>query len=201
VKPHEFLIGALMLAVLVDAALAAPGPVSVTVTVDTSKPGPQIDGNIYGQFAEHPGRGIYERISVGEGSHIPKISGDRKDVVEALRKIHVPVLRWPGGCFADQYDWRGGIGPRATRPARINVNWGGVTDDNSFGTHEFLDFAELLGADAYLVGNVGSMAPRDMAQWLEYMTSTQQPSLVQERRKNGRDQPWQVKYFAIGNEA
>ncbi|MGA2562152.1 MAG: alpha-L-arabinofuranosidase C-terminal domain-containing protein [Steroidobacteraceae bacterium] len=200
-KLYEFVVGALILISFSASAVAAAVSVSVTVTVDTTKPGPQIDRNIYGQFAEHLGRGIYEGIWVGENSNIPNIKGYRKDVVDALKRIHVPVVRWPGGCFADQYDWRDGIGPRATRPVRINVNWGGVTDDNAFGTHEFLDFAELLGADAYVVGNMGSMSPRDMAQWLEYMTSAQDSSLAQERRKNGRDQPWQVKYFGIGNEA
>jgi alpha-N-arabinofuranosidase len=201
-KLHKSVVGAVLLVFLAASAMAAaPGSVSVTVAVDTTKPGPQIDRNIYGQFAEHLGRGIYEGIWVGQNSNIPNINGYRKDVVDALRKIHVPVVRWPGGCFADQYDWRDGIGPRATRPVRINVNWGGVTDDNAFGTHEFLDFAELLGADAYVVGNMGSMAPRDMSLWLEYMTSAQNSSLVQERRKNGRDQPWQVKFFGIGNEA
>jgi alpha-N-arabinofuranosidase len=200
-KLHKLVVGAMVWVALAASAVAAPGSVSVTVTVDTTKPGPQIDRNIYGQFAEHLGRGIYEGIWVGANSNIPNINGYRKDVVDALKKIHVPVVRWPGGCFADQYDWRDGIGPPATRPVRINVNWGGVTEDNAFGTHEFLDFAELLGADAYVVGNMGSMSPRDMAQWLEYMTSAQNSSLVQERRKNGRDQPWQVKYFGIGNEA
>jgi alpha-N-arabinofuranosidase len=132
------------------------------VTIDTSKPGRKIDRHIYGQFAEHLGRGIYEGVWVGENSKIPNIHGYRKDVVEALRKIHVPVMRWPGGCFADLYDWRDGIGPRAKRPVRVNVHWGGVTDDNSFGTHEFMNFAELVGADAYVSGNVGTMTPYDM---------------------------------------
>ncbi|HEY1877915.1 MAG TPA: alpha-L-arabinofuranosidase C-terminal domain-containing protein [Rhizomicrobium sp.] len=170
------------------------------VTIDTSKPGPEIDRHIFGQFSEHLGRGIYEGIWVGENSNIPNIHGYRKDVVEALRKIHVPVIRWPGGCFADLYDWRDGIGPRAKRPVRINVHWGGVTDDNSFGTHEFMDFAELVGADPYVSINVGSLPPYDAAQWVEYMTSSENASLANERRKNGRAQPWQLKYLGIGNE-
>jgi alpha-L-arabinofuranosidase len=170
------------------------------VAIDTAKPGPEIDRHIYGQFAEHLGRGIYEGIWVGENSKIPNIHGYRKDVVEALRKIHVPVIRWPGGCFADLYNWRDGIGPRAKRPVRINVHWGGVTDDNSFGTHEFMDFSELVGADAYVSLNVGSLAPYDAAQWVEYMTSDEKASLANERRKNGRSRPWQLKYLGIGNE-
>jgi len=170
------------------------------VAIDTSKPGPEIDRHIYGQFSEHLGRGIYEGIWVGENSKIPNIHGYRKDVVEALRKIHVPVIRWPGGCFADLYNWRDGIGPRAKRPVRINVHWGGVTDDNSFGTNEFMNFGELVGADPYVSLNVGSLTPLDAAEWVEYMTSYEHASLANERRKNGRSHPWQLKYLGIGNE-
>jgi alpha-N-arabinofuranosidase len=184
-------------------ALAAPANAQTAVahvTIDTSKPGPEIDRHIFGQFSEHLGRGIYEGIWVGENSKIPNIHGYRKDVVDALRKIHVPVIRWPGGCFADLYNWRDGIGPRAKRPVRINVHWGGVTDDNSFGTHEFMNFSELVGADPYVSINVGSLAPLDAAQWVEYMTSDENASLANERRKNGRAKPWQLKYLGIGNE-
>src|SRR5471032_3554465 len=170
------------------------------VTIDTSKPGVEIDRHIYGQFAEHLGRGIYEGVWVGENSKIPNIHGYRKDVVEALRHIHVPVVRWPGGCFGDLYAWRDGIGPRAKRPVRINVHWGGVTEDNSFGTHEFMNFAELIGADAYVSGNVGTMTPLDNANWMEYMTSSENSTLANERRANGRKQPWTIKYFGVGNE-
>jgi alpha-N-arabinofuranosidase len=170
------------------------------VTIDTSKPGVEIDRHIYGQFAEHLGRGIYEGVWVGENSKIPNIHGYRTDVVEALKHIHVPDVRWPGGCFGDLYDWRDGIGPRAKRPVRINVHWGGVTEDNSFGTHEFMNFAELIGADAYVSLNVGSLTPYDSAQWLEYMTSNEKSSLANERRKNGRAKPWTVKFVGIGNE-
>jgi alpha-N-arabinofuranosidase len=193
-------------AILVALALAVTGSAqsqstpSVDVSINTSEPGAVISRNIYGQFAEHLGTGIYEGIWVGEDSKIPNIKGYRKDVVEALKKIHVPVVRWPGGCFADLYNWRDGIGPRAKRPIRINVHWGGVTDNNAFGTHEFMDFAELIGADAYVSGNVGSLSPYDMAQWVEYMTSSENASLANERRKNGRAKPWNLKYFGIGNE-
>jgi alpha-N-arabinofuranosidase len=188
-------------ALLVMLPVGAQAQIAVAhATIDTSKPGPEIDRHIFGQFSEHLGRGIYEGIWVGENSKIPNIHGYRKDVVEALRKIHVPVIRWPGGCFADLYDWRDGIGPRAKRPVRINVHWGGVTDDNSFGTHEFMNFAELVGADPYVSINVGSLAPYDAAQWVEYMTSDEKASLANERRKNGRAAPWQLKYLGIGNE-
>jgi alpha-N-arabinofuranosidase len=192
------LLGAALLLALPVSAVAQTAQVSVTV--DTSKPGAEIDRHIYGQFAEHLGTGIYGGIWVGENSKIPNIHGYRTDVVEALKKIHVPVVRWPGGCFADLYNWRDGIGPRAKRPTRINVHWGGVTDDNAFGTHEFMNFAELIGADAYVSGNVGSLTPYDMAQWVEYITSDEKASLANERRKNGRDKPWQLKYLGIGNE-
>jgi alpha-N-arabinofuranosidase len=181
------------------AAAQAP-PVGVSVTVDLASPGPMIDRHIYGQFSEHLGTGIYGGIWVGPHSGIANINGYRRDVVEALRRIKVPVVRWPGGCFADLYNWRDGVGPSANRPVRINVHWGGVTENNEFGTHEFLNFAELIGADAYVSGNVGSMTPYDMAQWLEYMSSDSASSLAAERRRNGRDKPWQIAYFGIGNE-
>ena len=197
------MFGKILSGVLFLAAAAVPANAQTAVanvTIDTSKPGASIDRNIYGQFGEHLGRGIYEGIWVGEDSKIPNIRGYRKDVVEALKKIHVPNIRWPGGCFADLYDWRDGIGPRAKRPKRVNVHWGGVTEDNSFGTHEFMNFSELVGADAYVSLNVGSLTPYDSAQWLEYMTSDSQSSLVNERRKNGRAKPWTVRFVGIGNE-
>ncbi len=196
------MIGKLFCAALL-LALAAPAQAQIAtanVTIDTSKPGVEIDRHIYGQFAEHLGRGIYEGIWVGEGSKIPNTHGYRNDVVAALKAIHVPDVRWPGGCFGDLYDWRDGIGPRTKRPVRVNVHWGGVTEDNSFGTHEFMNFAELIGADAYVSLNVGSLSPYESAQWLEYMTSDSKSSLANERRRNGRAKPWNVKFVGIGNE-
>lgn len=192
------------MAAIAAISLALPASaqtVPVTVSIDTAKPGPVIERDVYGQFAEHLGRGIYEGVWVGEGSSIPNTNGYRTDVVEALRKIKVPSIRWPGGCFADEYDWRDGIGPRAERPVRINTHWGQVTEDNAFGTHEFLNFVELIGAEAYVAGNMGSMSPLEMGQWVEYMTSDSQSSLANERRKNGRDKPWKIKYFGVGNES
>ena len=179
---------------------AAPSQASVDVTVDLSKPGAPIARQIYGHFAEHLGRGIYEGIWVGTESKIPNIRGYRTDVVNALKRLEVPVIRWPGGCFADLYDWRDGIGPRAQRPTRINVHWGGVTDNNAFGTHEFMDFAELVGAEAYVSGNIGSLTPYEMGQWVEYITSAENATLANERRKNGRDKPWKLKYWGLGTE-
>jgi alpha-N-arabinofuranosidase len=198
---RKILCAAVLLALTVTAQAQAPNVIAVAnVTIDTSKPGVEIDRHIYGQFAEHLGRGIYEGIWVGEGSKIPNTHGYRNDVVAALKAIHVPDVRWPGGCFGDLYDWRDGIGPRAKRPVRVNVHWGGVTEDNSFGTHEFMNFAELIGADAYVSLNVGSLSPYESAQWLEYMTSDSKSSLANARRRNGRAKPWNVKFVGIGNE-
>jgi alpha-N-arabinofuranosidase len=170
------------------------------MTVSADKPGSVINPAIYGQFAEHLGRLIYEGIWVGEKSSIPNTRGYRNDVIAALKELGVPVLRWPGGCFADEYHWRDGIGDKSKRPRKVNTNWGGVVEDNSFGTHEFMDFAELIGADTYVNGNVGTGTPQEMADWLEYMTSDTDSTLAQLRRQNGRDKPWKVNYFAVGNE-
>ena len=175
-------------------------PLEVTVTIRADRPGPKINRNIYGQFAEHLGHGIYGGIWVGEDSSIPNTRGYRNDVLEALKELEVPIIRWPGGCFADEYHWRDGIGPRADRPMRINTTWGGVEEPNEFGTHEFLDFAELIGADAYVAGNVGTGSPRDTAQWVEYITSDTNSTLAEERRANGREKPWRLPYFGVGNE-
>jgi alpha-N-arabinofuranosidase len=174
-------------------------PNKATLLVRADQAGPVINKNIYGQFAEHLGRLIYEGLWVGEGSTIPNTRGLRNDVVAALKELHVPVLRWPGGCFADEYHWRDGIGPRDKRPRRPNASWGGV-DTNAFGTHEFLDLCEMLGAEAYINGNVGSGTPQEMMEWIEYMTSDSDSTLAQLRRQNGREKPWKVPYFAVGNE-
>lgn len=170
-----------------------------TLTIRLDQPGPVINRNIYGQFAEHLGRLIYEGIWVGEDSPIPNTRGLRNDVLAALKELRVPVLRWPGGCFADEYHWRDGIGPRDKRPRRPNASWGGV-DTNAFGTHEFLDLCEILGADAYVNGNVGSGSPQEMMEWIEYMTSDADSELANLRRRHGREKPWQIPYFAVGNE-
>lgn len=173
----------------------------VSVEIETEEPGATINKNIFGQFAEHLGRGIYEGIWVGPDSTIPNTRGFRNDVLAALKELQVPLVRWPGGCFADEYHWRNGIGPRDERPVTVNASWGGVTDNNAFGTHEFFDLAELLGADVYINGNLGTGTPQEMAEWLEYMTSPSQSTLANLRRKNGREDPWKVQFFAIGNEA
>jgi alpha-N-arabinofuranosidase len=191
---------ALVLGCAFAASASAHQTNAVSITIHADRPGPTINKNIYGQFAEHLGRGIYEGIWVGEKSSIPNTHGYRNDVIAALKKLHVPVVRWPGGCFADEYHWREGIGPRDKRPQKVNTWWGGVGETNAFGTHEFLNFAELIGADAYVNGNVGSGTPQEMAEWVEYMTSDSKSSLAELRRKNGRDKPWHVAFFAVGNE-
>ncbi len=178
---------------------APPSNNKLVIHADT--PGATINKNIYGQFSEHLGRCIYEGIWVGEDSSIPNTRGIRNDVVAALKKIQVPVLRWPGGCFADEYHWKNGIGPREQRPAMINTHWGGVVENNHFGTHEFMDFCEQIGADPCVCGNVGSGSVEEMMEWVEYMTSDADSPMANLRRKNGRDKPWKVPYFAVGNES
>jgi len=170
------------------------------LVVIANNPGPVINKDIYGHFSEHLGRCIYEGIWVGLDSKIPNTYGIRNDVLFALREIRVPNLRWPGGCFADTYHWRDGIGPQEKRASIVNTHWGGVTEDNSFGTHEFMKLAELLDCDAYINGNVGSGTVREMAEWVEYLTSDSDSPMTRLRKENGREQPWKVKYWAIGNE-
>jgi len=169
--------------------------------IDTKHPGPEISKDVYGQFVEHLGHGIYGGIWVGKDSKIPNTNGYRNDVLKALKELHVPVMRWPGGCFADIYHWRDGIGPRKQRPKTVNWLWGGVTEDNAFGTHEFLDFAEMIGSDVYVNANLGSGTEKEASDWLEYMTADGDSDLANLRRANGRDKPWHIKYFAIGNES
>jgi len=187
---------------LLLAALTPAGAADLlaTATIHADQPGAKIDRHIYGQFAEHLGRGIDEGVWVGEDSKIPNVRGFRSDVVAALRELHVPDVRWPGGCFADEYHWRDGIGPRASRPVRLNTNWGGVPENNAFGTHEFLDFVQLIGAEAYINGNVGTGSPQEMAEWLQYLTSDKPTALTAERARNGHPDPWKIAYFAVGNE-
>jgi alpha-N-arabinofuranosidase len=159
-----------------------------------------INRNIYGHFAEHLGRCIYDGLWVGTDSDIPNTGGVRNDAIAALKEMRIPCLRWPGGCFADNYHWRDGIGPVNQRPVRTNIWWGGVPEPNRFGTHEFLNMCELLGCEPVICGNVGSGSPQELAEWVEYVNATE-GSLADLRRKNGRDKPWHVRYWAIGNES
>ena len=182
-------------------ATSASAADNVKATVHADQAGAKINKEIYGQFSEHLGSCIYGGLWVGENSQIPNINGYRKDVFEALKALKVPVLRWPGGCFADDYHWMDGIGPKDQRPSLRNNNWGGTIEDNSFGTHEFLNLCEMLGCEPYISGNVGSGTVKEMAQWVEYMTSDGDTPMARLRRANGRDKAWKVKYFGIGNEA
>lgn len=172
----------------------------VRVTPHPEQARDTISRMIYGQFAEHLGGCVYGGIWVGEGSPIPNTRGYRNDAIAAIRDLGIPVLRWPGGCFADDYHWRDGIGPKDKRPVLINNNWGGTKEDNSFGTHEFLDLCELVGVEPYVSGNMGSGTVGEMAQWVEYMTAPAGP-MAEERAANGRREPWHVRYFGIGNES
>jgi len=172
---------------------------SATGSVRGDTPGPIYDRHIFTQFAEHLGNGIYGGLWVGPSSKIPNTRGFRNDVVTALKRLGVPMIRWPGGCFADEYHWREGIGLQAQRPVKINTHWGGVTEPNTVGTHEFMDLVGQVGAEAYISGNVGDGTPREMAEWVEYMTSPA-GSLADERARNGHPAPWAVPYFGVGNE-
>lgn len=160
-----------------------------------------IDPAVYGHFAEHLGRCIYEGLWVGPDSPIPNTRGIRNDVLEALRALKVPLLRWPGGCFADEYHWKDGIGPREQRKRMVNTHWGGVVEDNSFGTHEFMLLCELLGCEPYINGNVGSGTVQEMSEWVEYLTFDGESPMAQLRAQNGHPKPWKVKYFGVGNES
>ncbi len=159
-----------------------------------------IDKNIYGHFAEHLGRCIYDGIWVGEESRIPNVHGIRRDVLEALKRIHPGVLRWPGGCFAEEYHWRDGIGARNDRKSRVNTFWGGVTESNAFGTHEFFELCELIGAEPYICGNVSTGTAGEMQEWLEYVNAGEGSELAALRAANGHARPFGLKYFGIGNE-
>ena len=168
--------------------------------INTDQGVEKINRHIYGHFAEHLGRCIYEGIWVGEDSPIPNTRGIRNDIVEALRNMNIPNLRWPGGCFADTYHWMDGIGPKDQRPTIVNIHWGGVTENNHFGTHEFLDLCEQLGTEPLICGNVGSGSVQELAQWVEYVNFDGISPMADLRRKNGRDKPWKVKFWGIGNE-
>lgn len=190
------------LVVLAAAALCSlASAADAQLIVDVAKPGPVINKNIYGQFSEHLGHCIYEGIWVGPDSPIPNTKGYRNDVLVALKNLQVPQLRWPGGCFADEYHWRDGIGPREKRPSMYNSNWGGVVENNHFGTHEFLDLCEMLGIEPYICLNVGSGTVQEAQEWIEYMTSPAESPMANLRRANGRDKPWKVPYIAVGNES
>ncbi len=191
-----------------DIALCCLSLAAATVSAETvtevrlnpSEGSPVIPKEIYGQFAEHLGTCIYGGLWVGPESDIPNTDGYRNDVLEALKVLKVPVMRWPGGCFADEYHWMDGIGPKENRPRMVNNNWGGTVEDNSFGTHEFFNLCELLGCEPYLSGNVGSGSVEELAKWVEYITAEDGP-MARLRKENGREKPWKLKYLGVGNES
>ena len=170
------------------------------IVINARKEKNQIDKMIYGHFAEHLGKCVYEGIWVGEDSPIPNTRGIRNDIVAALKKIKIPCLRWPGGCFADEYHWRDGIGPKESRKEMVNTHWGKVVENNHFGTHEFFDLCEMLETEPYICGNVGSGTVQEMQEWVEYMTFDGKSPLTTLRKQNGREEPWKLKYFGVGNE-
>ncbi len=171
---------------------------SIIINSDIEKG--KINKNIYGHFAEHLGRCIYEGIWVGEDSSIPNTKGIRNDVLQALKNLNIPVLRWPGGCFADEYHWKDGVGPRENRKRMVNTHWGGVVENNHFGTHEFMLLCELLDCEPYICGNVGSGTVQEMSEWVEYMTFDGESPMANWRSENGREKPWKLTYFGVGNE-
>lgn len=174
---------------------------TTVLSITNPENAPTINKNIYGHFAEHLGRSIYGGFFVGDTSKIPNTNGVRNDVVAALKKLKIPNLRWPGGCFADTYHWKDGIGPKESRPTIVNQWWGGVTEDNSFGTHDFLNLCELLETEPYLAGNVGSGSVQELTDWVQYVNFSGKSPMSDLRVKNGRKEPWKVKIWGVGNEA
>lgn len=191
----------LLSSLILSTSLSLSAQEKATITLHADQGKQIIPKEIYGQFAEHLGSCIYGGLWVGENSAIPNIKGYRTDVFNALKDLQVPVLRWPSGCFADEYHWMDGIGSKDQRPKMVNNNWGGTIEDNSFGTHEFLNLCEMLGCEPYISGNVGSGTVEELAKWVEYMTSEGDSPMARLRRKNGRDKAWKVKYLGVGNES
>ena len=189
------------IAVLLIAFMAHQSVAQNRIVINADQGSVKISRHIYGHFSEHLGRCIYGGFFVGEGStKIANSNGVRLDVVDALKKMKIPNLRWPGGCFADTYHWKDGIGPQAKRPTIVNTWWGGVTEDNSFGTHNFLNMCELLGAEPYLSANVGSGTVQELADWMQYTNFAGVSPMSNLRKENGREKPWNVKYWGVGNE-
>ena len=182
-------------------SLCAAAQTTARLVVNGFEPKITVSRHIYGHFSEHLGRCIYDGFWVTDTSTLPRKDRIRLDIVDALKKIKVPNLRWPGGCFADEYHWRDGIGPRNQRPRMVNTNWGGVSEDNSFGTHEFMELCSLLNCEPYVAGNVGSGTVEEMAKWVEYFNSDAQSTMTELRRQNGRAEPWRVKFWGVGNES
>ncbi|MEO6722679.1 MAG: alpha-L-arabinofuranosidase C-terminal domain-containing protein [Ferruginibacter sp.] len=194
-KSTIFLVSVLMI------GLRMQSQTPTTMIIDGTNTTTTISRHIYGHFSEHLGRCIYDGFWVADSMNVPKKDRIRLDIVEALKKIKVPNLRWPGGCFADEYHWRDGIGSPKERPHMVNTNWGGVSEDNSFGTHEFLELCSLLDCEPYIAANVGSGTVEEMAKWVEYLNSDASSTMTELRKQNGRDKPWRVKFWGVGNES
>lgn len=190
------LVHVLFLGIVCSAVAQSP----VDINLKPSDEAPQISKHIYGHFAEHLGRCIYEGFYVGEDSPIPNTEGVRNDIIDALKELNIPNLRWPGGCFADTYHWKDGIGPKDERPSIVNRWWGGVVEDNSFGTHDFLNLCERLGAEPYLAANVGSGTVQEFNEWVQYVNHEKGSPMSDLRIANNREAPWNVKYWGVGNE-
>jgi alpha-L-arabinofuranosidase len=197
---REFLAGAAALSLASAFARQAPASSAERVVVRLDEEIGLIRPEFHGHFAEHLGSCIYGGLWVGPKSAIPNINGYRRQAVEYLRELGIPVLRWPGGCFADDYHWRDGIGPVERRPKRVNIHWGGYVEDNSFGTHEFIGLCRLIGAEPYLAGNVGSGSPGELRDWVEYCNMPANSTLAEERARNGSADPFRVRYWGVGNE-
>jgi len=178
----------------------SPADLPLRAVINLDVPGPLISRHLYGHFAEHLGRCIYDGFFVGDRADVPTAAGIRLDVVEALRALQIPNLRWPGGCFADEYHWHDGVGAVENRPTMVNSHWGDVVEDNSFGTHEYMALCELLGAEPYISANVGSGTVREAGEWIEYLTRSDDSPMARLRRKNGQDEPWKVRFWGLGNE-
>ncbi|WP_372775554.1 alpha-N-arabinofuranosidase [Mangrovibacterium sp.] len=189
----------IVLILLLNLTLFISAQNTIIINADLGKE--KIDKHIYGHFSEHLGTCIYGGYWVGEDSEVPNTNGIRNDVVDALKEMGIPNLRWPGGCFADEYHWKDGIGPRTERPTMINTHWGGVTEDNSFGTHEFLELCKQLECEPVICGNLGSGTVQEMSQWVEYLNSDNISPMTNLRKANGQDESWGVKYWGVGNES
>ncbi len=199
-KPNQILRSLAFASTILFNTIAVNAQDSVVLFVNGIQPSITINKNIYGHFSEHLGRCIYDGFWVSDTSTLQRKDRIRLDVVDALKKIKIPNLRWPGGCFADEYHWRDGIGPRKQRPSMINTNWGNVREDNSFGTHEFLELCNLLNCEPYISANIGSGTVEEMSKWVEYLNFDGQSPMSDLRKQNGRDKPWNVTYWGVGNE-
>jgi alpha-N-arabinofuranosidase len=176
---------------------ADPTPATLTVLLD--EPIGTINPRVYGQMTEHIGRVIYEGIWVGPDSKIPNVNGLRTDTIDALKRVKPSVIRWPGGCFADAYQWQDGVGPPQQRPLRHN-HWWLRDEPNTFGTDEFLEFCRLLNAEPFLNANVGTGSTAEALNWLEYCNGTGNGTYAQMRARNGHPDPYGVRLWGIGNE-